>query len=740
MREPKLKRTQEGYLGVASRRGIYGGGVIQPSLTANFLSSPSFALSVGNISLTRATAATEIDQDTVLRSALSGEARFQGMRRVENLCPTPSATISVAGNKTITASIGTYVFSMGAEATGTALITFTGTATGSTGTLTANATNRTAKTLTITAAGTIIATCTVAAANNIQFENVTGQTNQNPGEYVSVGVLSSPFHGVGVDGVKYFLTLNGNTVASNVVTEATGASIATGGKFANCVGVFGNSFSTPDSSANSITGDIDIRCYAAAADWTPGANGTLVAKTDSYSFQSAAGGPLAFWYSSTTGAFDTFKNSTVAISFADLTAGWVRVTRSASTGDIKFYTSLDSSTWTQLGTTVTSAISGIADSGNVLAIGSQGFREFLGRCYRAQLYSTIDGTTAVVDFNPNSYTTGTTWTSVTGEVWTINGNASVISPPNQGLLVEPAATDLLTARADARDMTTANWTLGATMTRARTSVGYDGTANTATRLTGGAVAATNTILTTITAAASSRTYSVAIKRVTGTGAVSICQDGATFTDISSLLNTSTYTVVSLTASQLNAQLGIKISTLNDAIDADWNQFEAVAATSRVPTAISTRNADVASIATGSWYSAAAGTLFVQFIQPVSDSNTHSIVAFDDGTANNRIRIATSAGTTTCLITVGGVDKFSATIASPTAGTTVKIAFAWAVNDGNAWQNNVAMTIGTAGTTLPTVTTTQIGNSASANQLNAAIGTIKYYNTRLPDATAKALTA
>lgn len=58
-----------------------------------------------------------------------------------------------------------------------------------------------------------------------QSEDVTGQSNQNPSEYVSVGVLSSPYHGCMVDGVKYFDTQNGNTVASNVVTEATGAPV-----------------------------------------------------------------------------------------------------------------------------------------------------------------------------------------------------------------------------------------------------------------------------------------------------------------------------------------------------------------------------------------------------------------------------------------------------------------------------------------------------------------------------------
>jgi hypothetical protein len=39
-----------------------------------------------------------------------------------------------------------------------------------------------------------------------QFENVTGQLDQTAGEYVSVGVLSAPWHGGGADGIKYFAT------------------------------------------------------------------------------------------------------------------------------------------------------------------------------------------------------------------------------------------------------------------------------------------------------------------------------------------------------------------------------------------------------------------------------------------------------------------------------------------------------------------------------------------------------
>ena len=50
---------------------------------------------------------------------------------------------------------------------------------------------------------------------NIQIEDVSGQSNQNPGEYVSSSV-----------GMQTFATENGNTVASNVVTEGTGSALS----------------------------------------------------------------------------------------------------------------------------------------------------------------------------------------------------------------------------------------------------------------------------------------------------------------------------------------------------------------------------------------------------------------------------------------------------------------------------------------------------------------------------------
>jgi len=70
-------------------------------------------------------------------------------------------------------------------------------------------------------------TATVVYASEVLLEDVTGQSNQNPGEYVSVGVESAPYHGLGADGIKAFDYANGNTVdGSGVVTEAAGAVIS----------------------------------------------------------------------------------------------------------------------------------------------------------------------------------------------------------------------------------------------------------------------------------------------------------------------------------------------------------------------------------------------------------------------------------------------------------------------------------------------------------------------------------
>lgn len=178
---------------------------------AQLKTSLALTRGTGAPTFTRATTGTVVDHEGVIRTCLAGEARFTGARRVQNLWGIQSATLAVAASNTMTLPAGNYIFSMGA---GTGTATFSGTG-GATGTLAAGA-GRVSVLKTISA-GTLIVTGSVATLIDLQVEDVTGQSIQTAGEYVSVGVLSFPYHGSGVDGVKCFDT----TLAGVPISAAT---------------------------------------------------------------------------------------------------------------------------------------------------------------------------------------------------------------------------------------------------------------------------------------------------------------------------------------------------------------------------------------------------------------------------------------------------------------------------------------------------------------------------------------
>lgn len=199
-----------------------------------------------------------------------------------------------------------------------------------------------------------------------------------------------------------------------------------------------NTFTTPDSAAVSITGDIDIRCRLALTAWTTGsASQDIVTRWEtsnqSYLFRVNSTGTLRF-ITTADGSTAVNAQSTAAVSFAANEAGWIRVTRDVDNGaggnTTRFYTSSDGETWAQLGDPVvvastTSIFDGTAVlriSGNALATDTG----INGKIYRAQIYDGIGGTLKA-DFNPALYTSGTTFTASTGEVWTINGGAHIVT-------------------------------------------------------------------------------------------------------------------------------------------------------------------------------------------------------------------------------------------------------------------------------------------------------------------------
>lgn len=259
------------------RGGIYAGGqnLTSVSFLAELITNifPSYALGSATPTFTRATTATVTDQDGVIRNVLSGEARFTGARRVYNYAAN-SENLSAAGgwsvtNATtntgqtdpnggtaatrVTATVGggqvyrqPSVIGSGTSfqtslwvrrVTGTGVVRLYAADSSTFADITASLTTswkRFSPGATTFYAGPKvncgnIYLATAGDAVEIAFplsEDVTGQSNTNPSEYVSVGVLSAPYHGSNVDGVKCFATTNGNTVSSNVVTEATGTPIS----------------------------------------------------------------------------------------------------------------------------------------------------------------------------------------------------------------------------------------------------------------------------------------------------------------------------------------------------------------------------------------------------------------------------------------------------------------------------------------------------------------------------------
>jgi hypothetical protein len=165
------------------------------------------------------------------------------------------------------------------------------------------------------------------------------------------------------------------------------------------------------------------------------------------------------------------------------------------------------------------------------------------------------------------------------------------------------------------------------------------------------------------------------------------------------------------------------------------------ATSYIPTVASTvtRNADVATM-TGtnfsSWYNQSEGTFVADADNPAV-GNLYILDA-NNSTANEEIRLATSATSGAYLVFQGGAVQANIVIGTVAANTPFKIAGAYAANNANAAFNGAVSTTDTSFVS-PTVNRLQIGASFT-QYLNGHIRTIAYFNTRLPNAQLQTLTA
>jgi len=209
-------------------------------------------------------------------------------------------------------------------------------------------------------------------------------------------------------------------------------------------GVGGNQMNVPSQSAFNFTTDIDVRVHVAADIYAQAStlvSRQAVTRVFRLNINSAKTFTFAWWPDG--GATTLSATSTTGLSTVDGEAVWVRVTLDVNNGasqyDVKFFTSIDGVSWTQLGATVTGStgVTQLATGTVDVEIGSQfgSSNPFTGKFYRAQIFNGIDGT-KVLDVDTSVITSGaaTTFTALTGQTVTINRSTAgrkavaVVSP------------------------------------------------------------------------------------------------------------------------------------------------------------------------------------------------------------------------------------------------------------------------------------------------------------------------
>ncbi len=159
------------------------------------------------------------------------------------------------------------------------------------------------------------------------------------------------------------------------------------------------SISTPDSAALSITGALTIDAKVALDNWTPPLNPNAcaffgkwgsAAGFNSYLFRIDNSGRGVFTASQDGTASTLNTNCDTAFGFTNGTTNWVRMTFTPnSASGLKFWKSSDGSSWTQVGSTIsTVAIASIFDSSTACEIGSYTTQNNLtGKYFQSKVYN-----------------------------------------------------------------------------------------------------------------------------------------------------------------------------------------------------------------------------------------------------------------------------------------------------------------------------------------------------------------
>ncbi len=259
-----------------------------------------------------------------------------------------------------------------------------------------------------------------------------------------------------------------------------------------------------------------------------------------------------------------------------------------------------------------------------------------------------------------------------------------------------------------------------------------------------ASAANATVISTAAVGSSlARTFSVWLKRISGTGVINYTLDNGT-TWIAQAI-TSTVTRYIFTTTTANQQVGFQIVTAGDSIGIWGAQLEAGSfATSYVATLASTviRAADQASI-TGtnfsSWYNQSQGSFYVEFdlIGLIKASQGMNILAVHNSSGLGLdLYKTTSAGVSVYIGTIN-----SSVIPSPTINTNYKSLLAYTQTNLNTSING-ATPITTTGVLPMAISSLGIGydNVSSSNYSSTHIRKLSYYPVALSSSNLVALTS
>jgi hypothetical protein len=376
-------------------------------------------------------------------------------------------------------------------------------------------------------------------------------------------------------------------------------------------------------------------------------------------------------------------------------------------------------------------------------MGSMMRRAMLGDGSTLNLDFTTMTATADLTARGLTFTRGSTGTRInaSGFVETMNNNVARFDhDPStgapRGLLVEAQATNLLNWSASFATSggTNNNW---ADTNITRSTLGFDPTGVT-TAITFSASAGNATIISSAAIGTSAaRTFSVWLRRVTGTGDIQYTQNNGSNWTTQAI--TSTWTRYSFTHTA-NHQVGIRIVTSGDAIEMWGAQLETSSgASSYIPTGASqaTRNADNCELLdlTTISFNASAGTIYTDVGTRLNTGSQRNYTFLPASGGNNQI--FEGSGTAFNVYSSG---SFVAQIGT-SAIAAQKIAAAYAVNDYAVSVAGGAVATDTSGALPSSLTKLTIGGSIvnAAAYMNGCVRVFKYWPTRLDNATLQSLT-